>query len=50
MFLMSPEDLVKDVRERLRRGTATGQDIEDLLAMVEDLAGQVEDLKGDLDG
>jgi hypothetical protein len=41
-------DLLKDVRERLRRGTVTPQDVEDLLDAVEDLSSRVGDYEGAL--
>jgi hypothetical protein len=43
MITMPVDDLLKDVRERLRRGTVTPQNVEDLLDAAEDLLVRVQD-------
>ena len=49
MLTTSTNDLVKDARERARRGTVTTQDIEDLTDAVEELQGQADELREKLD-
>jgi hypothetical protein len=42
------DGLLKDVRERLYRGTTTPRDVEDLLAAVGEPTGDVEELQAEL--
>jgi hypothetical protein len=45
MLTTSVENLVKDARERLRRGTVTPQEVEDLADAVDELQEQVGELR-----